>query len=191
MSRTISVGAVPFDVLVAFDRVWVTAWEEGKLAVVNPRTRRVTRRVDVGARPVGLIARKGAVWVGFGRDATEIARVDPASVRHRAGAGSTIARPDGSFRARPISGSRRTTATSLHVDPGKRRLVRDSARRSHARTGRGRPRHDDLDPGQGAERRLPRRSPPRACPRLVPGRAGCIRRVAGVRIHVGDELRGE
>ena len=77
--RRISVGAMPFDVLAAFDRIWVTAWEDGKLAVVNPRTLKVVSRIDVGPRPVGLTARKGAIWVGFGRDATAIARVNPAT----------------------------------------------------------------------------------------------------------------
>jgi len=79
--RRISAGASPFDVLAAFDRIWVTAWEDGKLAVVNPRTLKVVSRIDVGPRPMGLIARKGAVWVGFGRDATSIARVEPATGR--------------------------------------------------------------------------------------------------------------
>jgi streptogramin lyase len=75
--KTIDVGSTPFDVLVAYGRVWVTAWEAGQLAVVEPRTLRVVRRINVGPRPVGLAARSGGVWVGFGRDATSIARVDP------------------------------------------------------------------------------------------------------------------
>lgn len=77
----IMVGAAPFDVLVAFKRVWVTAWEDGRLTVVNPRTLRIVRRIDIGPRPVGLIARNGAVWVGFGRSATAIARVNPLDFR--------------------------------------------------------------------------------------------------------------
>jgi YVTN family beta-propeller protein len=77
--RRVSVGAVPFDALVAFNRVWVTAWEAGKLAVVDPKTLRVMRRIDIGARPMGLTVRDGAIWVGFGRDATSIARVAPAT----------------------------------------------------------------------------------------------------------------
>ena len=68
---------MPFDVLVAFGRVWVTAWEDGTLIEVDPTTLAVTRRIDVGPRPNGLAARLGAIWVGFGRQATAIARLDP------------------------------------------------------------------------------------------------------------------
>jgi streptogramin lyase len=75
----VRVDAVPFDVLVAFGRVWVTGWQAGRLDELDPRTLRVVRRLDVGPYPAGLAARAGAIWVGFGRDATAIARVDPAS----------------------------------------------------------------------------------------------------------------
>ena len=76
--KRLEVGAVPFDVLVAFDRVWVTAWEAGQVAVVDPHRLRVSRRIAVGAKPSGLIVRNGAVWVGFGQG-TRIARIDPAT----------------------------------------------------------------------------------------------------------------
>jgi streptogramin lyase len=79
--RTVQVGATPDDVLVAFGRVWVTAWEAGKLVVVEPRSLRVVRRIAIGPRPVGLRALGGAVWVGFGRSATAIARVTPRTGR--------------------------------------------------------------------------------------------------------------
>jgi streptogramin lyase len=75
--KTIDVGSTPFDVLVAYGRLWVTAWEAGKLAAVDPKTLKVVRRIDVGPRPVGLAARNGTLWVGFGRDARFIARVNP------------------------------------------------------------------------------------------------------------------
>src|SRR5262249_29622284 len=38
---------------------------------------RVLRRLDVGPYPAGLAWRDGSIWVGFGRSATSVARVDP------------------------------------------------------------------------------------------------------------------
>jgi streptogramin lyase len=75
--RRIEVGAVPFDVIVAYQRVWVTAWGAGKLVVLDPHTLEILRRVAVGPRPAGLIARRGTIWVGFGSSTTAIARVNP------------------------------------------------------------------------------------------------------------------
>ena len=77
--RSVRVGAVPFDVTAAFGRVWVTAWEAGKLVEVDPRSLRVVRRIAIGPRPTGLHVAGGALWVGFGRSATAIARLDPTS----------------------------------------------------------------------------------------------------------------
>jgi streptogramin lyase len=75
--RSIRVGLVPFDVLPAFGRVWVTAWPAGTLVEVDPRSLRVVRRTRVGPRPAGLRATAGAIWVGFGRAASAVVRVDP------------------------------------------------------------------------------------------------------------------
>jgi streptogramin lyase len=77
--RSVRVGGVPFDVVAAFGRVWVTAWEAGKLVEVEPRSLRVIRRIAIGARPTGLHVAGGGLWIGFGRSATEIARLDPTS----------------------------------------------------------------------------------------------------------------
>ena len=79
--RSIRVGASPFDVAAAFGRVWVTAWEAGKLVEVDPRSLRVVRRIAIGARPTGLHVADGVLWVGFGRSATAIARLDPKSLK--------------------------------------------------------------------------------------------------------------
>jgi streptogramin lyase len=78
-ARTIRVGGSPFDVIVAAGRVWTTAWRDGTLVEVDPAKGRVVRRIAVGAYPTGLLFRNGFLWVGFGRDATDVARVDPAS----------------------------------------------------------------------------------------------------------------
>jgi streptogramin lyase len=79
--RSVHVGAVPFDVLAAYGRIWVTAWEAGLLVEVEPRSMKVVRRTQVGPRPAGLRSASGAVWVGFGRSATAVARVDPRTHR--------------------------------------------------------------------------------------------------------------
>jgi streptogramin lyase len=80
-SRTVRVGGVPFDVLPAFGRVWVTAWEAGRLLEIDPRSLRIVRRMRIGPRPTGLRAAGGALWVGFGRSATAVARVGPRTRR--------------------------------------------------------------------------------------------------------------
>ncbi|HSS74346.1 MAG TPA: hypothetical protein VLK53_12355 [Gaiellaceae bacterium] len=77
--RSLRVGGTPFDVVAAFGRVWVTAWEAGKLVEVDPSPLRVVRRIAIGPRPTGLHVAGSALWVGFGRSATEIARLDPTS----------------------------------------------------------------------------------------------------------------
>jgi streptogramin lyase len=79
--KRIAVGATPDSVLVAYGRVWVTTWGAGKLAVVDPRRLKLVHRINVGSKPAGLAARNGAVWVGFSRDATAIARVSPGNYR--------------------------------------------------------------------------------------------------------------
>jgi streptogramin lyase len=76
-TRAVHVDAAPFDVLVAFGRVWVTAWEAGTVDEIDPATLRIVRRLPVGDRPAGLTSSGGALWVGFGRDATAVARVEP------------------------------------------------------------------------------------------------------------------
>src|SRR5690242_16329116 len=78
-ARSVRVGGVPFDVVAAFGRVWVTAWEAGRLVEVDPRSLRVVRRIAIGPRPTGLHVAGGALWIGFGRSATAIARLDPKS----------------------------------------------------------------------------------------------------------------
>ena len=65
--------------IVAAGRVWTTLWGAGTLAEVDPVKARVVRRIAVGAHPTGLLFRDGSLWVGFGREATDVARVDAAS----------------------------------------------------------------------------------------------------------------
>ena len=108
---------MPFDVAAAFGRVWVTAWEAGKLVEVDPRSLRVVRRIAIGPRPTGLHVAGGALWVGFGRSATEIARLDPTSgkverVRGRRAGAVVVRQP-----ASAASGSRRPTTCSSTSTP--------------------------------------------------------------------------
>jgi len=75
--QRVAVGGAPFDVLVTGDSVWTTGFANGTLVEVDARTARVTRRITVGGAPTGLLAAAGAIWVGLGRGATEIVRIDP------------------------------------------------------------------------------------------------------------------
>jgi YVTN family beta-propeller protein len=81
--RTFRLGRIrvgdPFDVIAAAGRVWATSWKDGTLVEIDPGTARVVRRIPLGAYPTGMLFRSGVFWVGFGRDATDVARVDPAS----------------------------------------------------------------------------------------------------------------
>jgi streptogramin lyase len=120
--RSVRVGAVPFDVLAAYGRVWVTAWEAGRLVEVDPRSMRVVRRIRSGPRPTGLHAAGGAVWVGFGRVATAIARVEPAT--------GTLERVQVGVRAPSwfVAGTRDLWIQAadnvlVHVDPAKQRVI--------------------------------------------------------------------
>ena len=127
--RKIAVGETPDNVLVAFGRIWVTAWGAGKLAVVDPRTLKVVRRLDIGARPAGLAARNGAVWVGFGRDATAIARVSPQTFRiERIDVG--VREPRGFVAGTKDLWIQANTGDLLRFDPVTRRV------RAHLEVGR-------------------------------------------------------
>jgi streptogramin lyase len=114
--RTVRVGDQPESVLVAFGRVWLTAWVDGTLEAVEPATLSIVRRIDVGHWPAGLAARRGSIWVGFGRQETAIARVDPltaAVTRIPVGA----ARPAWFVSGAPDLWIQTTDSDLLHVDP--------------------------------------------------------------------------
>jgi DNA-binding beta-propeller fold protein YncE len=77
--RRVAVGGAPFDVVVAGGRVWTTGFGDGTLVETDADTLRVTRRIKLGGFTTGLIAAGGVIWVGLGRAATQVVRVDPAS----------------------------------------------------------------------------------------------------------------
>jgi YVTN family beta-propeller protein len=57
----------------------VTFWQK-ELVRIDPETRRVLRRIPVGAGPLGVSVGGGAVWV-TNRDSETISRVDPSTNR--------------------------------------------------------------------------------------------------------------
>lgn len=114
--RTVRVGDQPEDTIVAFGRVWATSWKDGTLTAVDPVTLSVVRRIDVGQYPAGLAARRGSIWVGFGREVTSIARVDPQTAAvTRVPVGS--ARPAWFVSGTPDLWIQATDSDLLHVDP--------------------------------------------------------------------------
>ena len=59
-----------------FDGVWASGFENGTLVEVDARTVRVIRRIEIGGAPTGLLRAAGSIWVGLGRGATSVLRVD-------------------------------------------------------------------------------------------------------------------
>ena len=188
--RSVRVGGEPGSVVAAFGRVWVTAWASGRLVVVDPRSMRVLNASGSARRPPSLRVANGAIWVGFGRSATSVARVDPRTA-------AIVRVPVGVQAPRSfVAGTRDLWIQAgdhalVRLDPVEPGRDREALVREHARGGRARSGRHDLDAGQGAERRLPRRSGEGSRRGLVPrGR----RRVPGsprLRLDVGHELRGQ
>jgi streptogramin lyase len=121
-SRSVRLGGTPFDVLAAYGRIWVTAWEAGKLVEVDPHSLRILRRTNVGPRPTGLRVAGGGVWVGFGRSATAVARVDPVS--HAIERVELGVRAPSWFAAGPPDlWIQAADNVLVHVDPSSRRVL--------------------------------------------------------------------
>ena len=59
--------------------VWVTGFEDGSLARVDPATGRVDR-IKLGGAPFGVAVSGGSVWVAL-RDRGMVIRVDPRTMR--------------------------------------------------------------------------------------------------------------
>ena len=77
--ESIRVDSVPFDADVAFGSVWVTSFAEGTVVRIDPRTRKIVRRFALGGNATAVEPGFGSIWVGFGRNATSVARIDPAT----------------------------------------------------------------------------------------------------------------
>jgi streptogramin lyase len=82
--RSVSLGFTqPIAVLTAFGAVW-TLDSSGSVSRIDPKTLRVTARVDTGvSRPYNLWAGAGALWIADD-GAGEIVRIDPVARRVRA-----------------------------------------------------------------------------------------------------------
>src|SRR5262245_9911154 len=77
--KSVKVGAGASDVVVSAGHVWASTWDDGTVVELDPRSLRVARRLDAGPNAAGITRRPGSVWVGFGRSATTVGRIDPAS----------------------------------------------------------------------------------------------------------------
>jgi streptogramin lyase len=73
----------PFDVVRAAGSIWVTSFDTGTVARVDPRTARIAHVYELGGHPAGITACGGYVWVGHGRDATWLTRIDPRTRKTR------------------------------------------------------------------------------------------------------------
>jgi streptogramin lyase len=116
--RRIAVGGAPFGLVAAAGHVWATTWSKGTVVEIDPVSARVVRTIEVDGYPAGITYAADAIWVGFGRSATAIAHVDPAS--------GAIDRVDVGARA-PATFARGTGDT-LWVDVADSDLVRVDAR---------------------------------------------------------------
>ncbi len=75
--------ASPLGVALAAGSAWVTSFDPGVVTRLDARTGRVARRWSVGGNPTGITVCGGTVWVGHGRSATWLTRIDPRTGRAR------------------------------------------------------------------------------------------------------------
>jgi streptogramin lyase len=96
--RSVKVGAGAADVVVSAGHVWASTWDDGTVVELDPRSLRVVRRLEVGPNAAGLTRRPGSIWVGFGRSATAVGRIEPESgkiARVSVGVRTPVALSDG------------------------------------------------------------------------------------------------
>jgi len=78
--QTIAVGALPNEVTVTANDVWVVNFGDGTVSRINARTNMPVQRVVVGNQPVAIASGPSGVWVANHGDAT-IQRIDPTTGR--------------------------------------------------------------------------------------------------------------
>jgi YVTN family beta-propeller protein len=76
-TTTIPVDTSVAELAVGDGGVWVTAGQSGQLIRIDPKTRTVAARIDVGAAPDSVVVGEGGVWVANRVDAGTVTRVDP------------------------------------------------------------------------------------------------------------------
>lgn len=81
--KRVHVAPQPFDVLLAAGFAWVTSWEDGTVSKIDPDQGAVIATVRVGPTATGLAWCGRWIWVGHGRSATRITRLDPKTLRAR------------------------------------------------------------------------------------------------------------
>jgi streptogramin lyase len=79
--RQLNVGVGTFDVLLARGSAWVTSYEIGTVAQIDPVSARLTRVFRDGGHPAGIASCGGRIWVGHGRDVTWLSAIDASTHR--------------------------------------------------------------------------------------------------------------
>jgi hypothetical protein len=74
--ETIRVEGGPLGIAAGEGAIWVVTYWNRQLVRIDPETRRVLRRIPIGAGPLAVAVGAGAVWV-TNRDGHSITRVDP------------------------------------------------------------------------------------------------------------------
>jgi streptogramin lyase len=79
--RHVTVGSIPFDVLLAHGSVWVTSAGTGTIEQLDGATGRRARLYRDGIFPSGLAWCDGRVWVGHAADLTWLTAIQPSAHR--------------------------------------------------------------------------------------------------------------
>ncbi|MFT4049732.1 MAG: hypothetical protein QM648_07815 [Solirubrobacterales bacterium] len=80
VGKPIEIDDAPYQVLYAFDKVWVAAFQNDKLFQVDPASGKVLTHTKLDNRPFGMAAGFGSLWVTSIRNET-IRRVNPETGR--------------------------------------------------------------------------------------------------------------
>lgn len=78
LGKPIEIDDAPYQVIYAFDKVWVAAFQNDKLFQVDPATAKVIKYTKLGNRPFGMAAGFGSLWVTSIRGES-VSRVDPST----------------------------------------------------------------------------------------------------------------